>query len=182
MPARATTSQTVGPFFTIGMERLNRSDISAGRGERVEIRGKVVDGEGNGVPDAVLEIWQADATGQYAKPEPSTLRDALAGFGRIPTQPDGSFRFTTVKPGRVPAPEGGLQAPHLNVSIFSRGLLQRLVTRLYFPDESSNAEDFALKLVPAARRHSLIARPIGESVLQWNVILQGPGETAFFDI
>jgi protocatechuate 3,4-dioxygenase alpha subunit len=103
------------------------------------------------------------------------------GFGRVPTQPDGSFRFKTIKPGRVPAPDGTLQAPHIAVSVFTRGLLRRLVTRIYFPDEASNTEDFALKLVEAGRRHTLIAKKLRDGRLEWNVVLQGARETVFFD-
>jgi protocatechuate 3,4-dioxygenase, alpha subunit len=105
------------------------------------------------------------------------------GFGRIPTDEDGKFRFTTIKPGAVPGPGGRLQAPHIVVSVFMRGLLRRLVTRIYFPDEAANAGDFALGLVEAGRRGSLIARnvPGVEGLLQWDVITQGPGETVFFD-
>ena len=108
-------------------------------------------------------------------------RSAFRGFGRVPTQADGSFRFKTIKPGRVPAPDGTLQAPHIAVSVFTRGLLRRLVTRIYFPDEPSNAEDFALKLVEAGRRHTLIAKKLRDSRLEWNVVLQGVDETVFFD-
>jgi protocatechuate 3,4-dioxygenase alpha subunit len=100
---------------------------------------------------------------------------------RVPTQADGLFRFKTIKPGRVPAPDGTLQAPHIDVSVFTRGLLRRLVTRIYFPDEPSNVEDFALKLVEAGRRHTLIAKKSRDGWLEWNVALQGKDETVFFD-
>ena len=103
------------------------------------------------------------------------------GFGRIPTDARGAFRFSTIKPGRVPGPGGRLQAPHLVVSVFMRGLLKHLATRIYFPDEAGNAEDPILKLVPPARRSTLIARPRSRGVLEWNIILQGKGETVFFD-
>ena len=103
------------------------------------------------------------------------------GFGRIPTDAKGGFRFTTIKPGRVPAPGGGLQAPHLVVSIFMRGMLKQLATRLYFPDEAAaNAEDPVLKLVPAARRATMIPRRKGK-VLEWDIVLQGKNETVFLD-
>ncbi len=105
------------------------------------------------------------------------------GFGRIPTDEDGKFRFATIKPGAVPGPDGKLQAPHIAVSVFMRGLLRRLVTRIYFPDEPGNAGDFALSLVEAGRRGSLIARKAAgtDGLLKWDVIMQGPGETVFFD-
>jgi protocatechuate 3,4-dioxygenase, alpha subunit len=99
----------------------------------------------------------------------------------VPTQVDGSFRFKTIKPGRVPAPDGTVQAPHIAVSVFTRGLLRRLVTRIYFSDEPGNAQDFALKLVDAERRHTLIAKKVRDNRLEWNVVLQGVEETVFFD-
>jgi len=106
------------------------------------------------------------------------------GYGRIPTDEDGKFRFTTIKPGAVPGPDGKLQAPHIAVSVFMRGLLRRVVTRIYFSDEAGNAGDFVLGLVEAARRGTLIASrvPGVEGLLQWDVIMQGPGETVFFDL
>src|SRR5277367_6314799 len=105
------------------------------------------------------------------------------GHGRIPTDEDGKFRFTTIKPGAVPGPDGKLQAPHIAVSVVMRGLLRRVVTRIYFPDEPGNAGDFALNLVDAGRRGTLIARrvPGVDGLLRWDVIMQGPGETVFFD-
>jgi protocatechuate 3,4-dioxygenase, alpha subunit len=188
MSLQATTSQTVGPFFTIGTDRLNRENLAAPgvSGERIEIQGKILDADGQGVPDAMLEIWQADAQGKYAHPDDPQEKQAEAGFfgfGRIPTREDGSFRFTTIKPGRVSGTDGKLQAPHIAVSIFSRGLLRRLVTRIYFPEEASNGEDFALELVEPARRQTLIAKNgAREGQLEWNVILQGANETVFFDV
>jgi protocatechuate 3,4-dioxygenase, alpha subunit len=200
---QATTSQTVGPYFQIGLSRFYIDALTGPgvSGEIVEIEGRVFDGDGEAVPDGVIEIWQADAEGKFAHSEYSTElgniqsngseakehaevyrgQDAFRGFGRVPTQADGSFRFRTIKPGRLPAPDGTLQAPHIAVSVFTRGLLRRLVTRIYFPDEPSNAEDFALKLVEAERRHTLIAKKTGANRLEWNVVLQGTDETVFFD-
>jgi protocatechuate 3,4-dioxygenase, alpha subunit len=183
----ATTSQTVGPFFSIGFDRLGRENLAGPgvAGELVEIRGRVLDGEGQSVPDAILELWQANAEGKYAHPDDrqeKRTEEGFLGFGRIPTTEDGSFRFTTIKPGRVPGPDGKLQAPHIAVSVFCRGLLRRLVTRIYFPEDPANFEDFALNLVAPARRPTLIATRAGNhGQLEWNVILQGPGETVFFD-
>jgi len=184
----ATTSQTVGPFFAIGLDWLQTDDLAGPgvSGEKIEIEGRVVDGDGVGVPDAVLELWQANAAGKYADPEDDReLReeDGFLGFGRVATQADGSFRFRTVKPGRVPTADGHLQAPHIVVSVFMRGLLRRLVTRIYFPDEPTNAEDYALGQVEAPRRGTLIARKSQErkDLLEWNVVLQGADETVFFD-
>jgi protocatechuate 3,4-dioxygenase alpha subunit len=188
MSLQATTSQTVGPFFSIGLTRQNRENLAAqgASGERVSIEGRVLDGDGKPVPDAILEIWQANGHGKYAHPDDpqdKPLEPEFSGFGRIPTDIDGCFRFTTIKPGQVPGSEGKLQAPHLVVSIFARGLLRRLVTRIYFPDEPANADDFALGLVPPERRPTLIAGRIAGrgGVLAWDVHLQGGEETVFFD-
>ncbi len=189
MNHRATPSQTVGPFFSIGCDRLNAFDLAKHgvSGERIEITGRVIDGDGNGVPDAMLEIWQANSAGKYAHPEDTqdkAIEPAFQGFGRIPTDASGAFRFATVKPGAVPGPNGRQQAPHMVVSVFMRGLLRRLVTRIYFPDEAANDQDFVLNLVEPARRGTLVARKIAaeHNKLEWNVILQGENETVFFDI
>ena len=188
MSPQATTSQTVGPYFRIGMEWLFVDNLAeaAVPGERVEIAGRVLDGDGQGVPDAMLELWQANSEGKYAHPEDQqdkTMNPRFQGYGRVPTAEDGSFRFTTIKPGRVPGPDGKLQAPHIVVSVFMRGLLRRLVTRIYFPDDPANPEDFALNLVQASRRGTLIAQKLAErdGLLEWNVLLQGPNETVFFE-
>jgi protocatechuate 3,4-dioxygenase, alpha subunit len=188
MTLRATTSQTVGPFFTIGLSRLNRSELAGPgvSGERVTIEGRVVDGDGVPVPDAVIEIWQANAHGKYAHPEDlqdKPIEAGFLGYGRVPTDDGGRFSFTTIKPGSVPGPDGKMQAPHLAVSVFMRGLLKRLVTRVYFPDDARNAGDFVLNLVEASRRGTLIAHAAAgkPGVLEWNVVMQGEGETVFFD-
>ncbi len=189
----ATTSQTVGPYLHIGLEPRYVADIAfdddVDPAARITIEGRIVDGHGDATPDGMIEVWQADARGRYAHPHdassgrPEAHRGA-SGFGRVPTQPDGGFRFTTVKPGRVRAPDGSLQAPHLVVAVFARGLLKHLSTRLYFPDEAeANAEDFVLQRVPAARRRTLIAEQDGPGRLRWQVVLQGDAdrETVFFD-
>ncbi len=189
MSLHATTSQTVGPFFKIGFSWLYQDSLAGPgvSGERVEISGRILDGDGKPVPDGIVEIWQANSQGKYAHPDDPQEKLAepgFVGYGRIPTDDDGRFRFTTIKPGRVPGPDGKLQAPHLVVSVFTRGLLRRLVTRVYFPDEPSNTEDFALNLVDASRRGTLIAKKMTGAAgsLEWNVVLQGQGETVFFDI
>jgi protocatechuate 3,4-dioxygenase alpha subunit len=186
---QATTWQTVGPFFSIGLSWLYRDNLAGPgiSGERVEIAGRILDGDGKPVPDGILEIWQANSQGKYAHPDDpqeKTVESGFTGYGRVPTDDDGRFRFTTIKPGRVPGPDGKLQAPHLAISVFTRGLLRRLITRIYFPDEPSNAEDFALSLVEASRRGTLIAKRIDgrPGALEWNVVLQGLGETVFFDV
>lgn len=184
-----TGSQTVGPFFHLGMVHLERENFvpEGVSGERITVRGKVFDGDGNVVPDAILEIWQADSAGRYASeiPAQSSGGPRFLGFGRVETNDGGEFRFTTIKPGRVEWADGPLQAPHIVITLFSRGLLKPLHTRLYFPNERSNDDDPVLKLIPADRRSTLIATPSGErgapSVLYWNIVMQGEGETVFFD-
>jgi protocatechuate 3,4-dioxygenase alpha subunit len=188
MSLQASTSQTVGPFFIIGCTWLNRHEIAGegAAGERMTIEGRAVDGDGKPVPDALLEIWQANSHGKYAHPDDTQNKATepnFQGFGRIPTDDDGKFRFTTIKPGSVPGPDGKPQAPHLAVSVFARGLLRRLVTRIYFPDESGNSEDYVLNLVEPERRGTLIAKKTARGIsLEWNVVLQGDGETVFFDV
>jgi len=187
MKLHATTSQTVGPFFTIGLSRLNKSDLFGPgvSGEKISIEGRVLDGNGKPVPDAMLEIWQANSHGKHAHPEDDQnkpLETGFQGFGRLGVDENGGFVFTTVKPGAVPGPDGKMQAPHMAVSVFARGLQLRLVTRIYFPEEAANADDYVLNLVEPARRATLIARKTAlAGALQWNVILQGVDETVFFD-
>jgi protocatechuate 3,4-dioxygenase alpha subunit len=189
MNLQATTSQTVGPYFSIGLTRLKKSNLVGPgvSGERVTIAGRVLDSDSKPVPDAMLEIWQANSQGKYRHPEDEQdkpLEPDFQGYGRILSDEDGKFSFATIKPGQVLGPDGKLQAPHIAVSVFTRGLLRRLVTRIYFPDEAANAGDFVLNLVEPARRGTLIAKKIaGQSgTLEWNVILQGADETVFFDI
>jgi protocatechuate 3,4-dioxygenase alpha subunit len=188
MSLQATTWQTVGPFFHIGLNRLYVRDLAGPgvSGQRVEIEGRVLDADGQGVPDAMIEIWQANAHGKYAHPDDQQDKPTepdFRGYGRTPTEEDGSFRFKTIKPGRVPGPDGKLQAPHIVVSVFMRGLLRRLVTRIYFPDDEANSEDYVLSLVEPCRRHTLIAKKSAkrEGILEWNVVLQGSDEIVFFD-
>ena len=186
MSLYASGSQTVGPYLHIGLTWLNTSKIAGPgvKGERVTIQGRLLDGDGAGVSDGLVEIWQANAEGRYAHPEDQqkkALEKGFRGFGRVPTDAKGAFKFTTVKPGGVPGPHGKPQAPHLNVTVFMRGLLKQLSTRLYFPGDAANARDPVLKLVPAARRGTLIARRKGKGVLEWNIVLQGKDETVFFD-
>ena len=187
MNGHSTPSQTVGPFFSIGFDWMTRSDLAPGiRKDKIVIRGRILDGDGKPVPDAVLEIWQADANGHYPDPneEPGPARsDGFVGFGRVATNDDGEFSFTTIKPGPLANPDESRQAPHLQISLFMRGLLLRLVTRMYFPDDPLNSSDFVLGRVPETRRNTLIARRAasGDNALEWNVHLQGDEETVFFD-
>jgi protocatechuate 3,4-dioxygenase alpha subunit len=186
---QATTSQTVGPYYKIGLEWLHCDNLAGEgvSGERVTIQGRVLDGDGIPVPDAFLELWQANAHGKYAHPEDTqdkALQPGFSGYGRVPVNKEGVFRFTTIKPGPVPGPESGEQAPHIVVSVFMRGVLRRLVTRIYFPDEPGNRSDFILNLVEPERRPTLIAKRAagGGGSLEWNVVLQGAEETVFFDL
>jgi protocatechuate 3,4-dioxygenase, alpha subunit len=186
---QATTSQTVGPFFKLGLQWLNAENLAGEgvSGERVTIQGRVLDGDGVPVPDAILEIWQANAHGKYGHPEDTQnkpVEPGFKGYGRVPVTAQGVFRFTTIKPGPVPGPDGKEQAPHLLVSVFMRGLLRRLVTRIYFPDEPRNSGDYILNLVEPERRSTLVARRKSDQpgVLEWNVVLQGADETVFFDL
>ena len=173
------------------MDNLAADGVS---GERVEIVGRVLDGDGQGVPDAMLELWQANSQGKFAHPEDTQekpIDTGFRGYGRVATAEDGSFHFTTIKPGRVPGPGDKLQAPHICVSVFARGLLRRLVTRIgesgfscaILTDEPANPDDFALNHVDHSRWGTLIANKStkGDGVLEWNVVLQGPQETVFFD-
>lgn len=181
MSLRMSASQTVGPFFQIGMSWLYTREIGAEAhsGERVSICGYVYDGTGAGVPDAVLEVWQADAHGRYAN-VPDGPRAEFSGFARIATDETGLFRFRTIKPGRVPGRAGALQAPHLSIQVFMRGLLKPVHTRLYFPNDPAHADDPVLNLVPEARRATLIGRAAPDAEVLWDVHLQGAHETVFF--
>jgi protocatechuate 3,4-dioxygenase alpha subunit len=186
---QATSSQTVGPYFRIGLRWLNKDNLvgEGVSGERVTIQGRVFDGDGAPVRDAILEIWQANAHGKYNHPEDTQdklLEPGFKGYGRVPVNDEGMFRFATIKPGPVPGPQGKDQAPHLVVSVFMRGVLRRMVTRIYFPDDPHNASDFILNLVAPSRCSTLIAKKTasGPGALEWNVVLQGPDETVFFDV
>jgi protocatechuate 3,4-dioxygenase alpha subunit len=188
MSQLTTASQTVGPYVTIGFARSVVVDLAAAgvSGERIALAGRVIAAEGKPVDDAVVEIWQANAQGKYAHPEDAQdkpIEPGFRGFGRCLTDAAGRYRFATIKPGRVPGPEGVEQAPHIVVTVFMRGLLKHLITRVYFPDDPANAQDPVLNLVPAQRRATLIARRAAgdKAALEWNVILQGPEETVFFD-
>jgi protocatechuate 3,4-dioxygenase alpha subunit len=186
MKLPTTASQTVGPYLNLGLGWLTIDRVAAPDcpGQHLKVGGRVLDGDGRPVTDALVEIWQADAGGRYAHPEDTRevpLTPGFRGFGRVPTDAEGRFRFFTIKPGPVADPQGGLQAPHLLVSVFMRGLLKRLVTRVYFPDEPRNADDWVLRLVPVERRGTLVARPMASDELGWDIILQGAGETVFFD-
>ncbi len=193
-----TASQTIGPFFREGLTRPAWSDLTrdGANGEAIRIEGTVRDGDGAPVPDALLEIWQADERGRYAHPEdaaPVAGGRLFRGFGRACTDGDGRYWFRTIVPGAVASAPGAgssgagaAQAPHVNLSVFARGLLKRVVTRIYFSDHAKeNASDPVLSSIAdeAARRTLIAAREEhagGVPVYRFDIALQGEGETAFF--
>jgi protocatechuate 3,4-dioxygenase, alpha subunit len=181
-----TPSQTAGPYLEIGLidgpissRLVDESDPRA-----IRLSGVLLDGAGDPVPDGMVEIWQANAAGRYAHPaddrEEIPVEEGFTGFGRSATDEAGRFEFVTVKPGRVPWADGRLQAPHLLVGIFARGLSKRVATRLYFPDEvAANAEDPVLLGLEPEEQATLVAREDG-GALRFDIVLQGPGQTTFF--
>jgi protocatechuate 3,4-dioxygenase, alpha subunit len=182
-----TPSQTVGPYFAIMVRGRaeNRQVTGATRGTHIVIEGQVFDGAGAVIPDALVETWQADADGRYHHPDAAGSQSpdaAFNGYGWAHTRDDGGFRFETIKPGRVPGPDGGDQAPHILVSVMARGILTRFITRIYFEDEAANAQDPILALVPEGRRETLIAHRAGEGRYFFNLVMQGAAETVFFDV
>ena len=207
-----TPSQTVGPFFHYGLpwkggaDLVGASDMGARpelfgddhyvlnvsaptgtpAGDAIEIAGRVIDGKGDPVPDALIELWQANAAGRYDSADDPRVDVAIdphfVGFGRAATADDGTYRFRTVMPGRVPGPGNSLQAPHLALSVFGRGIVKRLATRLYFAGAEGNDVDPILSLVPADRRDTLIARRGDDHVWRHDIVLQGAHETVFFDL
>lgn len=181
-----TPWQTVGPFFHFALPTLGDLTTGAAPGPRIEIVGTVFDADGAPVPDALVEIWQANTAGRYACAADDrgdiALDPGFTGFGRAATDANGGFRFLTVPPGRVPGPGNSLQAPHIAVGVFGRGLLKRLCTRLYFEDGPGADEDPILALVPPERRVTLIARRTSEASYRFDIHLQGEHETVFFDL
>ncbi len=188
--ARETPSQTIGPFFHEALIRPGENILAGDdtAGARIVVEGRITDGDGAPVGDALVELWQANAAGRYAHATDARaevpLDAAFTGYGRGRTDGDGVFRFETIKPGPVPGPGNSLQAPHLNLVIFARGLLNHLTTRLYFEDEAANETDPVLNLVDEARRGTLIAQRRergGQTVYRLDIRLQGAGETVFLE-
>jgi protocatechuate 3,4-dioxygenase alpha subunit len=179
-----TPSQTVGPYFSIGMTWEDGAYVVPdGTPDAIWIRGTVVDGAGEPVPDAVVEAWQADPDGRFDHPDDPRGGTDFRGFARAPTDREGRFALLTLKPGPVPGPDGTTQAPHIDLSVFARGLLNRVVTRVYFADEAErNAADPVLRSVPEARRGTLLAAPAPDDGYRFDVRLQGEDETVFFAI
>lgn len=183
-----TPSQTIGPFFHYALFAEDLSElVPPDRPDALRVEGTVYDGAGEPVSDAMVEIWQANPAGRYNHPaddrEDLPLDEDFLGFGRVPTDEDGKFSFVTVKPGAVPAPDGEPQAPHVLVSVFARGVLKRLATRLYFPDEkeANERDPVLLSVGDPELRETLVAREEGGS-LRFDIRLQGEKQTAFFDV
>jgi protocatechuate 3,4-dioxygenase, alpha subunit len=185
---RPTASQTVGPFFIIGLPDAGHSELVVSSDpDAVRVGGVVLDGMGEPVDDALIEIWQANRAGRYAHPEDAReelpLEEGFRGFGRCATGPDGLYEFVTVKPGPVPAVDGGMQAPHIAMSVFARGLLKRVVTRVYFPDETeANEADPVLNSIEDAVERSTLVAQTEDGTLRFDIHLQGDRQTAFFDV
>jgi protocatechuate 3,4-dioxygenase alpha subunit len=207
-----TPSQTVGPFFHYGLawkggaDLIGASEMGARtdlfpqdhyvlntpsasgtpQGEVIEIAGRVLDGAGEAIADAMIEIWQANAAGRYASTQDARADVALdphfIGFGRSATDPHGVYRFRTIRPGRVPGAGNSLQAPHLGMSVFARGVLKRLITRCYFADGAGNDADPVLNTVPEERRKTLIAERREDGTWWLDIVLSGEGETVFFEL
>jgi len=188
--AGITPSQTIGPFLAIGLPWPDGpSVVPPGTPGTIEITGKVFDGAGAPVPDALVETWQADPDSRFDHPDDprGAVPPAVAGFrgfGRSATDADGYYRISTLRPGALPCPDGGTEAPHLDVSVFARGLLDRLVTRIYFPDFAAlNDQDPVLSSLPVrSRAATLIAAPTASGEYRFDVRLQGEDETVFFDV
>lgn len=183
-----TASQTVGPFFHLGctacgtVENLVKPET---KGEWILLTCRVIDGDGVPINDAMIEIWQANTEGKYNHPDDrqaKALDPTFNGFGRMATDENGICAFKTIRPGRVPGNNGELQAAHINVSVFARGVLKRLATRIYFAGDSSLANDPVLVLVPADRRSTLEAKETRPGEWNFNIHLCGPDETVFFDV
>jgi protocatechuate 3,4-dioxygenase alpha subunit len=181
-----TPSQTVGPYLHLGLTDSRAIAVVAEEsveGERMRLTCRVLDGDGLAVPDAMIELWQADADGKYRGAETFLSASTFRGFGRMPTKEDGTCTFETIKPGRVRGLRGW-QAPHINLSVLGRGLLVRLCTRIYFAGDPANADDPVLALVPEGRRSTLMAQPDSSEPGRWTleIRLRGEGETVFFDL
>jgi protocatechuate 3,4-dioxygenase alpha subunit len=195
-----TPSQTVGPFYAYGLTPKGRAHWDPdgtyswketvgdnlvtpdASGQKIQIVGVIRDGDGVPIPDAMLEIWQADSQGRYAHPrDPRAPNASFKGFGRSACNKNGEFGFDTIKPGEVPGPDGKPQAPHVVVCILSRGMLRQIYTRMYFPDENNDGDPI-LALVPADRRHTLIAKKEKDGVYRFDIRVQGGDETVFFEI
>jgi protocatechuate 3,4-dioxygenase alpha subunit len=186
-PLVQSPSQTAGPFFHVGLIRAGENILATDstRGERITLTGRVLDGDGEPVPDALVEIWQADARGYFNHPADPHAADAdrhFRGAGRAATTGSGEYVFETIRPGLVAGRDGGRQAPHVNVRVFARGLLIHADTRMYFPDSRENAADPLLESIDPLRRHTVIATPVAPGAYRFDIRLQGQNETVFFEL
>jgi len=192
-----TASQTVGPFYHYALDRPQWTDLTryGAKGEKIRVTGRILDGDGKPCPDAFLELWQANAEGRYNHPaddQDKKLDPRFVGFGRVGADAKGKYSFVTIRPGAVPGRGNAMQAPHIAVNLFARGLLKHVATRIYFPDhaEANEADPVLGAIDDPAQRATLIARrakptKVGRAMLptyRFDIVLQGPGETAFLDI
>jgi len=189
--SKQTPSQTVGPFYAIGLTRtpMHVMATDATQGERIRIEGQVFDGDGVAIPDVMVEIWQANAYGRYNHPDDKQekpLDATFTGWGRSGTDDKCFYSFETIKPGPVPGNDDSVQAPHINIVVFARGMLVHTFTRIYFNDEPANENDPVLKSIKnKGRRSTLIAargERDGKAVYHFDIRLQGENETVFFDM
>jgi len=183
-----TASQTVGPFFHFGLKPIPLLAAEDIAGEKISISGAMLDGTGARVNDAMIEIWQANSRGKYDHPEDDQDRQTTPGFngfGRVFVDDGGGFGIKTIKPGPVAWRESGQQAPHLNISVFARGVVRRMATRIYFADDPAIGEDPVLGLIEdSTRRKTLLAQPVPgkPGAYTWNIVLKGERETVFFEV
>lgn len=189
MNSQLTASQTVGPFLAIGLTWPDGPFVvPEGTPGAITIAGRVFDGAGDPLPDALVETWQADPAGRFAHPDDPRGRGTetqaeFRGFGRCPTDATGRYRIITLRPGPLPCPDGGIEAPHLDVSVFARGLLDRVVTRIYFPDEAAaNAADPVLAAIGDPQRRATLIASAEPGEFRFDMRLQGGNETVFFDV
>jgi protocatechuate 3,4-dioxygenase alpha subunit len=185
-----TPSQTVGPFFAFGLTEPwpeGHNAVEPYHADAIEVFGHVIDGRGEPLPDAILEIWQADPNGRFNHPDDprgAAVYEGFTGFARCGTDSEGRWAVRTLKPGPLPAAEGdGDQAPHIVLTIMARGMLRQLTTRIYFSDEAAaNATDPVLQSLPGDARETLVAEHVDGRGYRFDVVLQGDGETAFFEL
>lgn len=188
---KQTPAQTVGPFYSIGLtsKTMNVLVNEATRGQRIRVEGRVFDGDGKPIPDVMVEIWQANSYGRYNHPDDKQERPldvSFTGWGRSGTDENVFYSFETIKPGPVPGPGDSVQAPHINVAVFARGMLLHAFTRIYFNDEPANENDPVLNSIKnKPRRATLIAARAdrdGKRIYHFDIRLQGKDETVFFDM